>query len=224
MIIKLTDYSDEYKEIYNKYVFKNSKINKNIIDEYIDNKNIHLQLNKKTIDNFEKNKYASTYGELTLNGMKTIMKKIKKYLDVKNIRFIDLGSGLGKLPIIMCYHFNAKKCTGIELSTERHNNAMEMYNKLDPNLQQKINYINDDIFNNKLGSYLSEYNFIFISNLCFSQELNKKLVVKLQECKSGTNILCSKALEADYLKLIDKFQVEMSWSDNSIIHHYIKII
>jgi hypothetical protein len=224
MIISLKDYSNDYKEIFEKYKFTNKYIKKgNFIEEYINDKDIHLQLNGNTIDMFEKNNYVSTYGELTLNGMKTILDKIKNnqrsYLDMNNIRFIDLGSGLGKLPLIMSYYFNAKKSTGVELSVERHNRAMSMYNKLDKELQQRINYINGDLFNINL----SDYNFIFISNLCFSTELNKRLIEKLKECKKGTNILCSKPLEAPYLRLIDKFPVEMTWSNNSTIYHYVKI-
>jgi predicted nicotinamide N-methyase len=222
MIISLKDYSNEYRELFEKYKFKKKYKKNNIIEEYINNSDIHLQLNDNTVDVFEKNNYASTYGELTLNGMKTILNKIKNnqrsYLDMNNIRFIDLGSGLGKLPLIMSYYFNAKKSTGVELSVERHNKAMSMYNKLDKELQQRINYINDDLF--KVD--LSDYNFIFISNLCFPTELNKRLIEKLKECKKGTNILCSKPFEAPHLRFIDKFPVEMTWSDNSTIHHYIK--
>ena len=224
-IIKLENYSEEYKKLLQKYKHKKNINVDKMIKEYIHNNEIHFQLTNNTLELFERNKYASTYGELTMEGMKTILDNINilSLKTINDIRFIDLGSGLGKLPLMVCYYFNGKKCTGIELSTERHNKAMTMYQKLPLELQKKINYINDDIFNVKLGSYLSEYNFIFISNLCFPDDINKKLDEKLKECKSGTNIICSKPINSSHLIFVNKFPVKMTWSDSSIVHHYIKI-
>jgi hypothetical protein len=214
MIIKLEDYSDEYLYLKNK--LKNKNIIENIVNNYVNDDDIFLNLDYNTLETFKKNNYASTYGELTKEGLKTIIKNLRLK---DKIRFIDLGSGLGKVPLMMCYYFKANKCTGVELSIERHNKALDMYNKLPLKLQQKINYINDDLFNVNL----SDYNFIFISNLCFPIDINEKLAEKLKECKRGTNIFCSKEIKAEHLNLVNVFTVKMTWSDNSTIYQYIYI-
>ena len=46
---------------------------------------------------FDEKGYAITYGELTLDGLKTIMEWVK---NKKNKVFVDLGSGNGDIVII----------------------------------------------------------------------------------------------------------------------------
>lgn len=98
-----------------------------------------------------------------------MMEKTKEILDInykpvlKNLNFADLGSGLGKVPL-MAFNNGAEEAIGIEFSRERHDKATEMYNKLESKVKpgdidrfKKVRYINGDILNNPdLNSFLKK--------------------------------------------------------------------
>ena len=94
----------------------------------------------------------------------------------------------------MAFNNGAQKALGIEYAPERHQKAIEMYNKLKTKIKpgdmerfNNIRYINGDILNNnELNLYLKNTNVVYISNLCFTEDLNisiskvLKLLPKMQ--------------------------------------------
>ena len=175
-----------------------------------------INISNDTQKLFESKNYPLTYGELTLEGMKQIFNDF----DTNQKKIIDLGSGLGKIPLMAILYFNFSKATGVELSIERHLKAMEMYKDLPEENKKKIEYINDDLFNINIF----EYDYIFVSNLCFSDELNEKLQIKLEnESKKDAIIILSKPFNSNKFKLLQEKKVNMTWNKQSKIHLYIKI-
>jgi hypothetical protein len=173
------------------------------------------------------NKYDNntiTYGELEYDGIQSLIKHLNQNFD----NFIDIGSGRGKLPLYVAGLPNISKSLGIEIVTERHNDAIELKNKLNKFKKQtdKVILINKDFFEVDLLDYSSKPTLVWISNLCFPEELTNNIINKLLTVLiSGSIISCSRmyTLNSDKIKLIDKLTVNMSWSQNSDIYIY-KII
>ena len=119
---------------------------------------------------FSLNDYASTYGEISRTGLKDMLKGIQTNGKV----FYDLGSGLGK-SVLWSVVDHGMTGKGIEISKERHDNALKLLEQVPKNHRQLINLYNDDMFNHNI----KDGNIIFISNLCFPQKINDKLVDKI---------------------------------------------
>jgi hypothetical protein len=180
--------------------------------------------------------HATTYGEMEYEAIEMLNNKFGSGLDSKTgIKyFIDFGSGRGKLPLFM--GDKVSKSIGIELVTERHNDAVKLKEELSkkfPKVTSKVELINEDIF-----EYLKTINkstfdspvLIWISNLCFPESLTKKLFdLLVEKMPSGSIIGSSKIPEAipegiepviTNGKSENKLTVPMSWTTNSTIYIY----
>ena len=165
---------------------------------------------------FKEKKYAYTYGELTKNGLESILKNINCIDKI----FYDLGSGKGNVIInsIKLYP-SFKKSIGIELSKQRYEEALEKLDLLSDNEKSKIQFLNEDILSNNI--ILNDADIIYISNLCFSEDVNKQIAQKLDnEVKSGTLIICSKKLPLTLKYELETTTVEQSWIKNSDLNCY----
>tara|TARA_B110000977_G_scaffold93428_1_gene123650 strand:+ start:3307 stop:3972 length:666 start_codon:yes stop_codon:yes gene_type:complete len=195
---------------------------------------VYLKIN--TSENFRNKNYASTYGELTQEGFYKIMQKTKELLNIKSdcilkdLNYTDLGSGLGKTPI-MAFNIGAKESFGIEFAEERHLKSVEMYANLKLKIKStdierfnNIKYVNGDIFNNSdLDTFLKKTNVAYCSNLCFKPEICDKLGKKLILLPKNALFFSSQAVNATYLKQVTIIQVKQSWGDNQQIYVYQRI-
>lgn len=205
----------KHKYLQTKRLYLNEKeggeLNKNL-EDYFNNIPKSLSINTKV---FSDKKYSSTYGELTMNGYN----KLKHHFpNTKNNKFIDLGSGYGKVSIMVGQETNFNLADGVELSNERYNVAQNLKNKVMKN-SNKINFHNKDLFDLDLN----KYNVIYTSNLCFNKDTNKKLANKLsKELINGSYIFASKQLNDPSLQFQKKIEVEMTWNKNHVLNMYIK--
>ena len=217
------DYYSKYLKYKNKYLtLRDSMVNDNesiILKLFEENKKF-VKIAEKTNQMFQDKKYALTYGELTVDGFKSIMNKLKDMGFKEPLVLADLGSGMGKIPIMAVHYGNAEKAVGIELAKERHDTAVSMKSKLSKDYQDKLTFINGDLLKD---IDLKIFNVIFISNLCFSPEINIKLGNKLKELKIGTYIFCSKEINVPYLKSLGSIKVVMTWTQNSDLKIYKRI-
>lgn len=172
------------------------------------------ELSDQDIMAFNLFEYASTYGEITRDGLKEMLKGI----NTQDKIYYDLGSGLGKSVIWATVDHNMIS-NGIELSNNRHEKALFLLSQVPDQFKDRIKLFNDDI----LKKDISNGNVIFISNLCFPQHVNSQLTKKVsQELQPGSIIFCSKELDPNpKLKLIKTMPIEMSWSPKSDINQYI---
>jgi predicted RNA methylase len=181
--------------------------------------NFVYSISDKDEAKFKKDGYASTYGFLSNKGVQQIIyKAIENYKNksIKNKIFIDLGSGDGSV-VMYAAIFDFKKVIGVELSTDRHNVAIKKKKK--SKNKDKIILHNGDL----LKYDISNVDIIYISSLCFSDEILKKIANKIaKEVKKGTLIFSSKELINKKLKKIDQFPVEQSWDLTSDIVMYSK--
>lgn len=239
------NYRNKYLKYKEKYINLKNMLGGDLRDDVIDNssdedlvniptefferlRNIYPSCKHDTLRLNEKyDGHEITYGELEYDGMKQILDHVHNINknEPKINNFIDLGSGRGKLPLYVAGLPNVTKSVGIELVTERHNDALEIKNKLDDfqEITDKVTFINDNFINVDLSYDANDKLLVWISNLCLPQKVNNDIFTKLiKELPVGSLIACSKELEQKFDKLINlgKLKVPMSWNKSSTITIY----
>jgi chemotaxis methyl-accepting protein methylase len=132
--------------------------------------------------------------------------------------FVDLGSGKGKIVLEAGYKYNFNKSYGIELCTNKYTYSEKML-KLFQNKFGKSNIIfkNVNMFHPAVN--WTEFDIIYISNLCFTDDMNRKIAEKFDsEGKIGSIIFSSKEIPVS--RTADKkiLSVKQSWNDSSNIN------
>ena len=188
-----------------------------IIKKNYENYSGYLNYNSNNPD------FVNTYGEITHNGFKKGLKGIY----TKNKIFYDLGSGIGKLVMYSGLEKNFKKSIGVELNHIRHNMAKDVLKNIKKQLKggdkkkaYNIEFVNDSLFNK---NYFNG-DVYFISNLCFTDKMNKKLAhyFKKYNTNKGTIVLCSNKLPMrKNVRSVSKVDCPMTWDKNSSIYKYI---
>jgi len=231
----MTDYYQKYLKYKDKYLKLKQQLGGE--DDYISELKklypecVHDTTSLKDAEKYSKNGYTTTYGEMNYPA-------IEKYNDLFNKDgnidyFIDFGSGRGKLPLFMADKVKIKSI-GIELVTERHEDAVKLKNTLaknHPDITNKVELINGDMFKYLEGINKDTFKkpvLIWISNLCFGEEITARLFNKLiEKMPSGSIIGSSKVpnkipdgLEPVNFEKDNKVEVQMSWSKTSNIYIY----
>jgi len=172
-------------------------------------------------------KFALTYGEVTLDGVKQLANIFQRQYPIATYPvsrrvFYDLGSGIGKNVIIMASLIPSIISKGIELVNERHNMAMTAYRNIkEQSVRSRVEFIHGSI----LDRSLSDAAWIYVSNLCFSSEINDQLSEKLgKELQVHALIVCSKPLDHPSLRLIGKTTLSQTWSAESEAYVYEKVL
>lgn len=237
------DYKKKYEKYKNKYLQLKTQIYGQLggSEEFIEELKklypecVHDSGTISKATEYEQNNYATTYGEMNYEAIEKYNQTVN--LDNKYKYFIDFGSGRGKLPLYM--GTKVKKSIGIELVKERHEDAVKLLNKLSveyPQITQKVELICGDMF-----VYLENINkttfddsvMIWVSNLCFGEDLTEKLFNQIvKKFPSGTVIASSKIpkdIPNGMIQFIVKpsnkneLVVPMSWSSNSTIYLYMVV-
>ena len=171
-------------------------------------------------------KFALTYGEVTLDGVKQLAHIFQRHpiatYPVSRRVFYDLGSGIGKNVIMMASLVPSIISKGVELVNERHNMAMTAYRNIkEQSVRSRVEFIHGSI----LDRSLSDAAWIYISNLCFSSEINDQLSEKLgRELQVRALIVCSKPLNHPSLRLIGQTKLSQTWSSESEAYVYEKVL
>ena len=171
-------------------------------------------------------KYALTYGELTLEGVEDLVKeyqkvkKIETYASDRQV-FYDLGSGTGKIVLMVAALVPSLKSYGIELVKHRHEKALRALEQSDTNTKNNVTFLHGSF----LDHPICNAGWIFISNLCFSKEINKEIAEKIErEVQTDTLIASSRDLPVDPNKFENiNFFLPMSWEKRSSAHLYRKL-
>ena len=162
-----------------------------------------------------------TYGEMEYNGIELLYKYISKKYNPNISSFIDVGSGRGKLCMFMAAQPKIRKVVGIELVTDRHDDAIMLKSKLDPLYGDKVTLINSDIFKINLQDFNLTNVFVWFSNLCFDQNITDDIFKKLiKELPKESIICCSKQHTIPELHLLDSIKIPMSWNSSSNVNIY----
>lgn len=164
---------------------------------------------------FIRNNYASTYGELTENGLHKLMQNI----NIKNKVFYDLGSGKGNVVLYAARNYpSLKKCKGIELHNVRHEEALQKLKEEQETIQKKVSFTQGDI----LKEHIGDGDIFYISNLCFPETVNEEIYKKLnKEMKPNSCVFCSKPLCKKRKSFVNR-TVKQTWWENSDVYKYKK--
>tara|TARA_Y100000996_G_scaffold412425_3_gene398503 strand:- start:5 stop:619 length:615 start_codon:yes stop_codon:yes gene_type:complete len=180
---------------------------------------INCTINSEEMAIFDDKKYNHTYGELTKNGIKTIIDYVRQTINNDNLSkytFYDLGCGSANTLKYACDITNFKKLIGIEFSKIRYKIAQQ--NIID---KCNIRLINNDILSSKI-KYDKPKSIIYISNLCFSDNINVKLAKKLsKELKSNSIVFSSKLLPINISHNLLNIKLEQSWNADSNAYMYV---
>jgi len=210
----------DYKKKYLKYKQKFLQLKDKL--PYIDQlKNYYPSYKSDSKYNSTYSNHKITYGEMDYDGLDTLLNYLSNY---SFNSFIDIGSGRGKLCLYMASISSIIKSIGIEIVKERHDDALELKSKLS-NYEEtlKVDFINGDFVEYDFKKLNLTKVLIWISNLCFDQEITNKIFNKiLSELPSKTIIACSKSHDFDNpkIKKLDQISVKMSWSQDSNIYIY----
>ena len=168
-------------------------------------------------DLFKKHNSAMTFGTLEKTGLNDIINFYKEKVsdNLSNKNFIDLGSGDGRVPI-WASTYGFKNSDGVELSPLRHNIATNHLKKINSN---NINFYNNDILNHNI----SNYDLMYMSSLCFNEDILKKIAEKIDiEGKINSMIVSSKEMPLKNYKLIENLNLVQSWGGKNNGYVYIK--
>tara|TARA_B100000963_G_scaffold268692_1_gene236832 strand:+ start:2542 stop:3093 length:552 start_codon:yes stop_codon:yes gene_type:complete len=157
-----------------------------------------------------------TYGELTKSGAIQLIGNINN----KNVKsFCDLGSGIGVVCKYMCEYLPTLEIIhGIELSEERYNESLNLIKSIkNRERRNKIKLFNGDLM--KID--VSDYDIIYISNLCFNHTFNINLSNKLNnEVKNNSVVFASQDLAFKRTVIKSTFPINQSWGNHTQIYKY----
>lgn len=135
------------------------------------------------------------FGELTIGSMKELFRLV----DLKQAdSFMDLGSGLGEVPVSAAVLKGVHRATGVELYSTRHQAACRSLTKLSDELDKNskgekastVELVQGDM----LKMNLREETVVFSNNYCFHKHLNNKLAEKLaSELPEGARVASTEA-------------------------------
>jgi len=164
-------------------------------------------------------KHSLIYGELTNNGATELVNIFNKFKPIKTYpveqrTFYDLGSGIGRIVFLIANLVPGLISKGIELVKGRHENAVKAYNKLsDSSLKKRVEFINGSF----LDIPLQDAAWIYIANLCFSNEIKIELTKKLEtEIRPNTLIACLSTFNfnKDIYEYLGNYKIPMSWNNS----------
>jgi SAM-dependent methyltransferase len=163
--------------------------------------------------------YNTTYGEMELSGIKKLYTELLKTYSFNC--FMDLGSGKGKVCAYMAKQPAIKQVIGIELVEERHQEALQLIENLNQEEKQKVLLVLNDIFKVPLKKYKDMDTFIWISSLCFPQDVVNNIFKKIKkELKPGTIVCCSKKPTIHIGELIGTLIVPQTWNSEHLVSIY----
>lgn len=183
---------------------------------------IHLPLHKEEL-NEHKDVYdvGLVYGEITQVGVESMVNHLKKLNLFENIKFIDLGSGNGRLVLHMGLYEEVKKSTGVELYKSKSSFGEKIVNGLGGYPKEKINLINCGI--NEVNDFF-EYNLIF--NNMIQPTKGGILSEVSSKIKKGTHLVSTfqfKEYEKQGFELVSRPEITYSWMAGREIKSYLYV-
>lgn len=168
------------------------------------------------------------YGELKDESIPILYEIFSRYAPLSNIissyrNFYDLGCGIGKIVLGLTALNSSLKGVGIEIISERVQQANTALQRLrDTSIKQRVEFVCLSFLDDSIN-----YNnacWVFISNLCFTDETKEQLLEKLErELNTGSIVVCSSQLNSTKFEQLNHVTLPMSWSDEFKVYVYKKI-
>jgi SAM-dependent methyltransferase len=161
---------------------------------------------------------APIYGEILPSSVHLLA----RYFKIKeNDVFYDLGSGNGKVAMQIYLYTPAKKSVGVELSLQRHQQALEARKRcLSKKLAKSdktLDYVQGDI----LKADISDATLIYMCSTCYTPRMMKILQSKVENLPKGVKVATLKKFKkSSKLKLVESLSLPMTWSKSSPVYIY----
>lgn len=170
----------------------------------------------KQFDKFNKGDYdmSFVYGELARQGVDDLFEAIlkhKKQITTKDV-FVDIGSGCGKVVIHGSLKSNFQTLVGVEVVEQRVLYAKRILQDFSPIDEKKVFFINKDISDFDL----SFATVVFVNNLTFPAELNRKIYQKIPK---GCHIISTLPFK-DCIYLKENLLLNVSWIPQKFLFRY----
>ena len=179
-------------------------------------------------NNVDLTEYKTTYGEVDNDSLPVLNELFNKYAPITKIalpfrNFYDLGSGVGKLTIAMAYMNPTLKTTGIEIVPDRVKKAHTAFEKIrDISVKNRVELLCISMLNDSVN--YANACWIFISNLCLTDDTNNKIFEKLaKEVKIGCIIISSSKTQHTSFKELNHISIPMSWDAKSKVYVYSRV-
>ena len=157
------------------------------------------------------------YGDFKLHEIEAVFKSLKLN---KQYRFIDFGSGAGKITLYAHYLNIFRQCVGIELVSTLY----ELSETVKLNYLAKVGRIKELVFFNRnfLNLNINHLCCVFTNSICFSEDTCTNLIQNLTRLKKGSFVISSKPFKThhDFQHIKSFTNVEASWGTTSL--HIIK--
>ena len=174
--------------------------------------------------------HVTTYGEVSNPGILTLTETFKRHAPPSKFsseqrNFFDLGCGIGRIVVGIALLVPEIRSNGIEIVSERVRTAQTALSRIhSKQLSSRIQIRHGSFLDT--GITFQAVCWIFISNLCFSPEVQRSIAERLEkECSPGCVIICSKSLPFStdvqrFEKVDSGINVAMSWSATSTCEVY----
>lgn len=173
-------------------------------------------INENLINDQDKQLVKSTYGEIKYEGAMTVMNECN--IGPQDV-FFDLGSGNGKMTMLVFVNGNVKKAIGVEFFPERYYNAekgLKNLYKMMPELLSEDRTLSYQLQNIKDVYYLGDATVIFMCSTCYPEELLQIVYNKIKESPNIRCIITHKPFDKFKEILPNKklIKVNCTWADN----------
>ena len=150
---------------------------------------------------------------------------LSQYIEILNscnrlkpdCKFVDLGSGLGKVNLLVALHYNIKESLGIELVhrlnrvSDAHGWIYNNFLKQFFNRQSKVEFKHADIL--KSFKDWKDADVVFMNSITWKAKMMKKLTYLLEQLKEGSEVIATTALPTKTLKLYKTIEVNADWGN-----------
>jgi len=165
--------------------------------------------------------HVTTYGEVSNQGIQILVEFFRRHGPLANFTVaqrncFDLGCGVGRLVVGIALLVPEIHTYGIEIVSERVRNSQIALSRIHSNSLSSRIQIRQGNFLDPAISYGSSC-WIFVSNLCFTPEIQKSLAERLEkECPPGCVIICTKEFTLSPNSPLEKVAfdviIPMTWS------------
>lgn len=162
-------------------------------------------------------KGSPVYGEINHTAFNKLLAHLN--LSTKDV-FYDLGSGVGKVVLHAALATHVKKAVGVELSSTRHQDALEALKRATEyksNLKNRCAFLNSDLMNVDL----KEATAIYTCSTAFSQVFMKQVTDRLTHFTHEFRLITLQDLPSTkHFELLEVLKLDMSWIRKTSVYVY----
>lgn len=165
----------------------------------------------------KQSKGSPTYGEINHQALVKLLDYLKLTSD--DVLY-DLGSGVGKVVLQTALLTPVKKAVGVELSTNRHQDAelaLANARSFAKDIDQRCLFTNADL----MSVDLTAATVVYTCSTAFSAGFMNQVTKRLGEFSHNFRLISLQDLPNErHFILIDKLRLDMSWIRNTPVYIY----